>query len=366
MSQAEELVKDLPKEQAEIQAKIRIKKLVKVQESLQRSIECSCDSRLLKYCLNHLENNCTDSFLVVPKYGEGRHGVSAILKKRDDNFIIEICDKAGLGLGEPQEAYLNKSAEQIRPIYRYELKTTKKNINVITKALRIGRKHIQMRDSVNPFSTYNKKYYPLKKLNKHADIQGFATNVGTSQYLQGNCQIKNLDAALRILLGPEMESPLIYRDKLQEPIEYATPKMYDSWRDTFEDLFREKIKSSNFEKNVDSGAVLEFIFYAYEKYLAEKKLIKNMESGEKSNVKKDIRKNETARFQYSLARVFRGEKVDLSDIPIGKNFKTMAALNKQFEKQFGQKSDINQLNPVKTLRDDKARKTSSDLEHTIC
>jgi hypothetical protein len=279
----------------------------KTQNSLQKSIECSCDSRLIDVYIKNLKNDQADSFLVIPitlKITQGNedqfHGVSAIITKEQGKILVSVCDKAGYLLEDINKIYINREQKQIKTIYQYKFDDTKENIKRITKALRIGRGHIKGSDIFNLFSTYKKDRYPLAKLGKHATGKEFINTVGTSQYLQGNCHVNNLDAALRYLLAPRESTPIDH---------FITAKMDSSWRDKFKELFLKEIETSNFGKNLNKNDMLNYLTKSYEKYSEEKKQLKVIvDRSKKINTKMKIRKSESRQINQGISEIFKGKK----------------------------------------------------------
>lgn len=193
----------------------------KIKESIQKSIYGSIHTELFSNYINELKNNDQDSFLVVPvsfyfpSYQSadltGKYDATVIIQKQNNQINVQIYDRVQIRSIRPDKHAKKKSVHKnswvkeeiakLTPIYRYELNDVQSLVDV----LRVGRNHHNWREKADPFPKYKKSYYIYNKLSKCAEIEGYTSHVGTIQYVKSNSEIKNMNAALKYVLGTKTE-----------------------------------------------------------------------------------------------------------------------------------------------------------------
>lgn len=193
----------------------------KIKESIQKSIYGSIHTELFSNYINELKNNDQDSFLVVPvsfyylSYRSAdftkRSDVAVIIQKQNNQINVQIYDKVQIRAVRPDEyakkknvhknSWTKEEIAKLTPIYTYELSDVQSLVDV----LRIGRNHYNWHEKAVPFPKYKKSYYIYNKLSKYATIEGYSSHVGTIQYVRDNSEIKNMNAALKYILGTKSE-----------------------------------------------------------------------------------------------------------------------------------------------------------------
>lgn len=177
-----------------------------IKSSLDRSYYASQNATLLSHYTDQLINHNDDSFLVVPtgfKTKTGAHEVSCIIKKVGEEIQVEIFDKAGASpperLEKSNENFNNYGKNYIVSNYFYKIDNTPDRINAMAKAIASG-------FADREFEPSDIKYQPLNFLSKIANSEYYGRNVTSSQYIQGNCLMKEVVASLKSVLS-EKSSP---------------------------------------------------------------------------------------------------------------------------------------------------------------
>ncbi|BAO08534.1 MULTISPECIES: hypothetical protein [Enterococcus] len=177
-----------------------------IKSSLDRSYYASQNATLLSHYTDQLINHNDDSFLVVPtgfKTKTGAHEVSCIIKKVGEEIQVEIFDKAGASPPErfekSNENFNNYGKNYIVSNYFYKIDNTPDGINSMAKAIASG-------FTDRGFEPSDIKYQPLHFLSKIANSEYYGRNVTSSQYIQGNCLMKEVVASLKSVLS-EKSSP---------------------------------------------------------------------------------------------------------------------------------------------------------------
>ncbi|EGP5049702.1 hypothetical protein E4K24_001998 [Enterococcus faecium] len=252
----------------------------KIKESIQKSIYGSIHTELFSNYINELKNNDQDSFLVVPvsfyylSYRSAdftkRSDVAVIIQKQNNQINVQIYDKVQIRAVRPDEyakkknvhknSWTKEEIAKLTPIYTYELSDVQSLVDV----LRIGRNHYNWHEKAVPFPKYKKSYYIYNKLSKYATIEGYSSHVGTIQYVRDNSEIKNMNAALKYILGTKSE--IIIDGKKFFQTKYKTLST-EKFNYVMNELMIMHLEKSGYGKE----EVRNFISKAYDHYLDRKK-----------------------------------------------------------------------------------------------
>lgn len=190
-------------------------------ESLKRSIYANNEALLLDNYITDLKNNNPDSFILLSSklYGKDAqqteliiHQVGIIIRKKNDNILIEIHDKAQCFSNEyvKDNNYVNtfKTKEHLKKLtnYVYEIRNTSKNRRIL----------INFAMDTCTHAIKQQKYY-LNKLQTNANLsirsflshlksvsvaEYFLPHIGEEQKT-GNCFIKNTISSLNYVVIPK-------------------------------------------------------------------------------------------------------------------------------------------------------------------
>ena len=252
----------------------------KIKESIQKSIYGSIHTKLFKNYINELENNHKDSFLVVPvsmfykekwySWFKNGHGVTFIIKKEQDRLNVEVYDKAQMRMHCPDKRALKKKIQEklrfdletlkITPVYVYE-GVEKKGLEEV---LRIGRQHLTFEERINPFATAKRTYHILNKLSNCTEKEYVANHIATTQYVQGNCEINNMNASLKYILGTRKQVTIHDRNFWQTKYKTLSTEKFNY---VMNELMIMHLEKSGYGKE----EVRNFISKAYDHYLDRKK-----------------------------------------------------------------------------------------------
>lgn len=190
-----------------------------LKESVQKSMNSSVETKLVPFYLNELKEDHPDSFLLVPisvcmklpNGDDGYHAVDVIIKKIRGDFEVATYDKAQMRIVSPdsqsiqkklsEAVYIDSKKKQITPIYIYKIKNSPQKIKAITQALRIGRLHLNWFERNELIKGPFEEYRPLHLFSRCAKKEYYSNDLATSQYVQDNCMINNLNGAMKYILG---------------------------------------------------------------------------------------------------------------------------------------------------------------------
>ncbi|MDT2837605.1 hypothetical protein P7H50_12095 [Enterococcus durans] len=190
-----------------------------LKESVQKSMNSSVETKLVPFYLNELKEDHPDSFLLVPisvcmklpNGDDGYHAVDVIIKKIRGDFEVATYDKAQMRIVSPdsqsiqkklsEAVYIDSKKKQITPIYIYKIKNSPQKIKAITQALRIGRLHLNWFERNELIKGPFEEYRPLHLFSRCAKKEYHSNDLATSQYVQDNCMINNLNGAMKYILG---------------------------------------------------------------------------------------------------------------------------------------------------------------------
>lgn len=177
-----------------------------IKDSLQKSIYASIRPKLFPNYLTELENNNPDSFLIIPAILKNipnsieLHGVTLILMKKENQFVVSIFDKAR-ERAEENKSRINIYETQNRTTYRYTIEDTENNVASIANILHLGlgypKEENQRVESALMGFNYS-LYFVFRSIAKREKL---CTHIGMGQFYQGNCSINNLNGALKYVLG---------------------------------------------------------------------------------------------------------------------------------------------------------------------
>lgn len=289
--------------------------------SLYGSIGCSYDNKYFKPCMKDLVNNDPDSFLIIPiiysrRTGDG-HSVSLLIQKEDDKIKVRVCNKGGQlvpneapnvdgkislehlnkiasfyhwedwndfsdkekfdiwdgiskqdkaefldSFAEVEKLWVDLDTKQLKSIYVYEFEESKKNIEAISKAVRIGRHALTWRDLFS-FSrkegaslgsvlrdksflfVHKSTEYPLKELHHHASECKLENYVSRSQ-MTGACGVKNVGLAFKYTLGYKTKA--IIKDK-----EYDQCKQIEGMDEMLLKVAKDEVKNQSYSDLLDQN-----------------------------------------------------------------------------------------------------------------
>ncbi|STP28823.1 hypothetical protein [Enterococcus durans] len=190
-----------------------------LKESFQKSLYSSVETKLLPFYLNDLKEDHPDSFLLLPinvcmklQNGEdGYHGMDVIIRKVRGDFEVATYDKAQIRIISPDSqsiqkklraaVYIDDQKKQITPIYIYKIKNSPQKVKAITQALRIGRLHLNWFERNELIKGPFEEYRPLHLFSRCAKKEYYSNDLATSQYVQDNCMVNNLNGAMKYILG---------------------------------------------------------------------------------------------------------------------------------------------------------------------
>ncbi len=178
----------------------------------------SVETKLLPAYLNELKENDPDSFLLIPisicmklQNGEnGYHAVDVIIKKIEGDFEVVMIKHRCVSLvliASPfkkklsESVYIDSKKKQITPVYIYKIKNSPQKIKAMTHALRIGRLHLNWFERNELIKGPFKEYRPLHLFSRCAKKEYYSNDLATSQYVQNNCMVNNLNGAMKHAFG---------------------------------------------------------------------------------------------------------------------------------------------------------------------
>lgn len=194
-----------------------------LKESVQKSMNSSVETKLEPFYLNELKEDHPDSFLLVPisvcmklpNGDDGYHAVDVIIKKIRGDFEVATYDKAQMRIVSPdsqsiqkklsEAVYIDSKKKQITLIYIYKIKNSPQKIKEMTHALRIGRLHLNWFERKELLKGPFKEYRPLNLFSRCAMKEYYSNDLATSQYVQNNCMVNNLNGAMKYILGEKKQ-----------------------------------------------------------------------------------------------------------------------------------------------------------------
>lgn len=119
--------------------------------------------------------------------------------KKVPNAVIELMPIHSKKLREA--VYIDDQKKQITPIYIYKIKNSPQKIRAITQELRIGRLHLNWFERNELIKGPFEEYRPLHLFSRCAKKEYYSKDLATSQYIQDNCMVNNLNGAMKYILG---------------------------------------------------------------------------------------------------------------------------------------------------------------------
>ncbi len=130
--------------------------------------------------------------------------------------------------------------------------------------LRIGRQHLTFEERINPFATAKRTYHILNKLSNCTEKEYVANHIATTQYVQGNCEINNMNASLKYILGTRKQVTIHDRNFWQTKYKTLSTEKFNY---VMNELMIMHLEKSGYGKE----EVRNFISKAYDHYLDRKK-----------------------------------------------------------------------------------------------
>ncbi|EGP4721002.1 hypothetical protein D9Y92_05950 [Enterococcus faecium] len=132
------------------------------------------------------------------------------------------------------------------------------------EVLRIGRQHLTFEERINPFATAKRTYHILNKLSNSTEKEYVANHIATTQYVQGNCEINNMNASLKYILGTRKQVTIHDRNFWQTKYKTLSTEKFNY---VMNELMIMHLEKSGYGKE----EVRNFISKAYDHYLDRKK-----------------------------------------------------------------------------------------------